>query len=188
MSKSKLSIGSSILLSFSAVLIVVSLFYPWWEMQFFAPQYPEGLNIIVYPNKLTGQIDIVNGLNHYIGMSNFSEENFPELRYLPFVIGGLAGFTLLVGLLRKQKLLYMLIGIFSLGGILGVYDLYRWLHDFGTNLSPKAPIKVKPFVPPVLGHNKLANFNTYSILETGSYLILAAFVLMLIPLWKDRKK
>lgn len=187
-SKGKLSIFSSILLSLSAVLIAVSLFFPWWGMQFFAPQYPEGLNIIVYPNKLAGQIDIVNGLNHYIGMSNFSEANFPELRYLPFLIGGLAAFTLLIALLRKQKLLYVLIGIFSLGGILGVYDLHRWLHDFGTNLSPMAPIKVKPFVPPILGHNKLANFNTYSILGVGSYLILAAFLLMLIPLWKDRKK
>lgn len=157
-------------------------------MEFYAPQYPEGLNIIVYPNKLEGQIDIVNGLNHYIGMSGFSEESFPELSYLPYVIGGLAALTLLTALLRKRSLLYGLIGLFSIGGILGVYDLYRWLHDFGTNLSPKAPIKIDPFVPPVLGHNQLANFNTNSYLGTGSYLILAAFFLMLIPLWKDRKK
>ena len=52
------------------------------ENGLFAPQYPEGLNIIVYPNKLEGEIDIVNGLNHYIGMANFSEKNFPELSYL----------------------------------------------------------------------------------------------------------
>ncbi|MFL6518179.1 MAG: hypothetical protein ACJ8GL_08875, partial [Bacillus sp. (in: firmicutes)] len=67
----KLSVVSSLLITASTILIVISLFFPWWKMVFVAPQYPEGLNIIVYPNKLAGEIDIVNGLNHYIGMANF---------------------------------------------------------------------------------------------------------------------
>lgn len=188
LARNKLSILSSLLLGLAAVLIGTSLFFPWWGMEFFAPQYPEGLNIIVYPNKLEGQIDIVNGLNHYIGMANFSEKSFPELSYLPYVIGGLAVLILLAAVLRKKRVLYALIGLFSVGGLLGVYDLYRWLHDFGTNLSSKAPIKIDPFVPPVIGHNQLANFNTNSYLGTGSFLIIAAFILLLIPLWKDRKK
>lgn len=156
-------------------------------MELKAPQYPEGLNIIVYPDKLEGEIDIVNGLNHYIGMSEFSEENFPELRYLPYVIGGLAILPLLTAIIRRKSLLYGLIGIFSIGGALGVYDLYSWLRDFGTNLSPTAPITVDPFIPPIIGENTMANFITYSYLGTGSYLILIAFILILIPLWKDRK-
>lgn len=169
-------------------MIIASLFFPWWGMRFFAPQYPEGLNIIVYPNKLEGEIDIVNGLNHYIGMKNFSEENFPELTYLPYLIGGLAFLTLVTGFLRRRKILYVLIGLFIVGGTLGVWDLYRWLKDFGTDLSPTAPITVEPFVPPIIGENTLANFITTSYLGTGFYMILAAFVLLLIPLWKDHKK
>ena len=155
-------------------------------MEFYAPQYPEGLNIIVYPDKLEGEIDIVNGLNHYIGMKEFSEENFQELTYLKYLIGGLAALTLLIAILRRKSLLYFLIGIFSIGGMLGVWDLRRWLHDFGTNLDPMAPIKVDPFVPPILGENTLANFITNSYLGTGSYLVIAAFILLLIPIWKDR--
>lgn len=179
---------SSLFLVIAAGLIVASTFVPWWRMEFIAPQYPEGLNIIVYPNKLEGEIDIVNGLNHYIGMKGFSEENFPELTYLDFVIGGLAAFTLLTAIIRRKSLLYGLITTFVIGGALGVWDLNRWLHDFGTNLSPTAPIKIDPFVPPVLGENTVANFITHSSLQTGTYLILAAFVLILIPLWKDRRK
>jgi hypothetical protein len=184
----KLSIVSSLLISLSAVLIVLSLFFPWWQMIFYAPQYPEGLNIIVYPNKLAGQIDIVNGLNHYIGMDNFSEANFPELGYLKYLVGGLAAITLVTALLRKKAVLYGLISVFVALGLLGVYDLHTALHDFGTNLSPKAPIKIDPFVPPIIGHNTVANFITNSVLGTGTYLVIAAFILLLIPVWKDRKK
>ncbi|MEH7436154.1 hypothetical protein V7182_01560 [Neobacillus drentensis] len=186
-SSKKLSLVSALLLGVSAILIAVSLFFPWWKMVFIAPQYPEGLNIIVYPNKLEGQIDIVNGLNHYIGMANFSEENFPELSYLPYLIGGLAVLTLLTALLRKKSVLYGLISLFVIGGTLGVIDLHSALKKFGTNLSPEAPIKIDPFVPPILGHNTIANFQTTSLLGMGTYLVIAAFILLLIPLWKDRK-
>lgn len=165
----------------------MSIFFPWWKMVFFAPQYPEGLNIIVYPNKLAGEIDIVNGLNHYIGMDNFSEKNFPELSYLIYLISGLAVLTMITAILRKKAVLHGLIGLFGIGGILGVLDLRKALHDFGTNLSPHAPIKIDPFVPPILGHNTVANFVTNSVLGTGSYFLIAAFLLLLIPLWKDRK-
>jgi copper chaperone NosL len=184
----RLSIVSSILLTLSAVITAASIIFPWWRMEFFAPQYPEGLNIIVYPDRLTGEIDIINGLNHYIGMSEFSAENFPELKYLPYLIGGLALLTFITALLRRKSVLFGLISIFAIGGALGVYDLYRSLHTFGTNLSPTAPIKVDPFVPPIIGENTLANFITHSYLGTGSYLVLVAFILILIPLWKDRKK
>ena len=154
----------------------------------YAPQYPEGLSIIVYPNKLDGQLDVINNLNHYIGMSNFSEKSFPELSYLSYVIGGLAALTFIVALLRRKLYLYILIALFLIGGLLGVYDLFHWLNTFGTNLSPEAPIKIKPFVPPVVGQNHFANFTTYSYLGKGTYMIIVAFILTLIPLWKDRKK
>lgn len=187
MSKS-LSISSMIALCLAAVLLVASIFLPWWGMRFFAPQYPEGLDIIVYPYKMTGDIDIVNGLNHYIGMKNFGEENFPELQFLPFIIGGMALLTLLTALLRRKTLLYGLIGLFVVGGALGIYDIYRWLRNYGTDLDPKAPIKVDPFIPPIIGENTLANFVTESYFTYGSFLLGGAFLCLLFPLWRDRKR
>jgi copper chaperone NosL len=184
----KLSLVSSLLITLSAVLIVASVFFPYWKMVFFAPQYPEGLNIIVFPNKLEGEIDIVNGLNHYIGMENFSEENFPELNYLIYIMIGLAAITLITAILRKKAILYGVIGLFGILGILGVFDLSTALKKFGTHLDPMAPIKIDPFVPPILGHNTVANFVTESMLGYGTYFLIGAFILLLIPLWKDRKR
>jgi copper chaperone NosL len=186
--KKQLSIYAMFALIVAAILIVVSIFFPWWGMKFYAPQYPEGLDIIVYPFKLEGQIDIINGLNHYIGMKPFSEEDFPELNFLPYIIGAFALFTLLVAILRNKKALYFLIGTFVIGAVIGIYDIHRWLKAYGTNLDPQAPITVDPFVPPILGENTIANFITNSYFTYGSFIIAAAFLCMLFPLWKDRKK
>lgn len=188
MDRKKLSVTSMFFLIIASVILAVSMFFPWWGMKFIAPQYPEGLDIIVYPNKMEGRIDIINGLNHYIGMKEFSEESFPELQYLPYIIGGMAVLTLLVGLLRNRKALYGLIGLFTIGGILGIYDIHRWLKSYGTDLDPKAPIEIEPFVPPIIGENTLANFVTHSYFSTGSYLLGVAFLFLLLPLWKDRGK
>lgn len=183
-----LSMPSVISLCLAGVLLVLSIFFPWWGMKFYAPQYPEGLDIIVYPYKLAGDIDIVNGLNHYIGMSNFSDENFPELQYLPSIIAGLALLTFIVAFVRRKGLLYGLIGLFVVGGALGIYDINRWLTNFGTNLDPKAPIEVDPFVPPIVGENTIANFVTDSYFSYGSFILGAAFLCILFPLWRDRKQ
>ncbi len=186
--KKKLSVPSSIAVLGSSLLLIVSIFFPWWGMKFFAPQYPEGLDIIVYPFKLEGRIDIINGLNHYIGMKEFSEESFPELTILPYIIGALALLALITAIVRKRALLYTLIVSFGVFAILGVYDIHRWLKNYGTELDPNAPITVDPFVPPIIGENTIANFVTDSYFSYGSFLIGIAFLLMLFPLWKDRKQ
>lgn len=184
----KLSASSVISLCIAAALLIGSIFLPWWGMTFMAPQYPEGLTVEVYPNKMEGPIDIINGLNHYIGMMVISEENFPELQYLPYVIGGMAALTLIVAFARKRSLLYGLIGIFAVGGLLGLYDIHRWLTNLGTNLDPKAPIDIAPFVPPLIGSNTIANFVTHSYFTYGSFLIGIAFLLMVVALWRDRAR
>lgn len=184
----KITVGSMASLIGAAGLLIASLKFPWWGMRFFAPQYREGLDIIVYPSKLEGDIDIVNGLNHYIGMAPFSNESFPELSYLPGLIIGLAAIIAIIALLRKKVLLYIPASLLVVGGALGIYDMKRWLTKFGTELDPKAPIELEPFVPPIIGENILANFVTHSYFTTGSYLVGAAFLLTLLPFWLERKK
>lgn len=184
----KLSNTSVISLLGSATLIFISIFFPWWGMKFYAPQYREGLNIIVYPNKLVGEIDIVNSLNHYIGMQKFSQESFPELQFLAYVVVGFALLVALVAFFRNKIALYGIIGFFILGGILGLVRMRHWLVEFGTNLDPRAPITIEPFVPPIIGENTLANFVTHSYFTFGAYILGLAFILMVYPLWKDRRK
>lgn len=172
----------------AAALLFCSIALPWWGMKFIAPQYPEGLDIIVYPYKMDGRIDIINGLNHYIGMREFSEASFPELRYLPYAIGALALLCAVVAAVRKRSLLLLLAVVVAIGGALGLYDIHRWLYDFGSNLDPQAPIKVKPFVPPIIGKNTIANFVTHSYFTYGSFLLGAAALLIFASLWRERTK
>ena len=172
----KLPVVSRILLLVGAIFLGISILLPWWGLELKAPQYPEGLSIVVHPSKLSGELDIINNLNHYIGMMEISEEGFPELKYIPFIIGGLVALIVLNIILGYRKLAYIICLLFIIGGALGIYDMYHWLNTFGTNLDPNAPIEVDPFIPPVIGDNTLANFTTHSSFRIGFYfLVLSVF-------------
>src|SRR5690625_6957158 len=101
---SMLSMG---LLLLAAVILIISVHFPWWRMDFFAPQYPEGVDIIVCPDKVVGDIDIINNLNHYIGMKEFSTEEFTELAYLRYIAYTLAALTVIDALLRRNLYVYI---------------------------------------------------------------------------------
>ena len=74
------------LLIVAAILLGISIFVPLWHIDLDAPQYPEGLRLLIYPNKLAGDVEIINGLNHYIGMQTLHAENFVEFTVLPYII------------------------------------------------------------------------------------------------------
>ena len=38
----------------AAVLLFISIFFPYWKITLFAPQYPQGLTASMYVNRLTG--------------------------------------------------------------------------------------------------------------------------------------
>ena len=123
--KRNLSKASMFIIITAGIILIISIFVPWWGMKFYAPQYPEGLDIIVTPTTLEGDIDNINSLNHYIGMKTFSTESFPELQFMKYIIAGVALFIIIVGLLRNKRLLYGAIGFYVLLGIVGILDMYR---------------------------------------------------------------
>jgi hypothetical protein len=184
--KGKLSPISRILLLSGAVLLAVSAFLPWWGLALAAPQYPEGLSIIVYPSKLVGELDILNNLNHYIGMAKISEEGFPELQFIPYIIFGMAAVILLSALLGSRKITYIACLLLVIGGAAGIFDMYHWLNTFGTNLDANAPIKVDPFVPPIIGENTLANFTTYSSFRYGIYFLIISVIAVFAAAFGER--
>lgn len=188
LTNNKLSKTSTILLFVAAGLFIVSLFFPWWKMDFYAPQYPEGLDIIVYPDEVTGDIDIINNLNHYIGMKEFSTESFPELSYLPYIVYVFAALTVVVALLRKKIYLYILTTLLAIGGIVGLTDMHFWLKKYGTELDPSAAMYLDPFVPPIIGKNTIANFTTYSKFGVGGYILAVIFIIFIVCLWINRSK
>ncbi|MEO6837547.1 MAG: hypothetical protein ABI261_09320, partial [Ginsengibacter sp.] len=62
MKNNKLPGYARLLLVLSSIILIAVLFFPFWQIQLSAPQYPEGLVLLIYANKLAGNVDIINGL------------------------------------------------------------------------------------------------------------------------------
>ena len=87
MKNNRMSNFGRMLTLLGALAIFSVLFFPLWQIQLTAPQYPEGLILLIYPGKLGGNVDIINGLNHYIGMKPLHAADFMEFTLLPYIIG-----------------------------------------------------------------------------------------------------
>jgi copper chaperone NosL len=173
-----------------ATALGVSLLFPLWRIDLTAPQYPEGLVLKIYPHKIGGDVDVVNGLNHYIGMKTLHTGDFIEFTLLPYIIGFFALFLLLTALFRRRWLLYTWLVLFVMFGIAAMYDFYRWEYDYGHNLDPNAAIVVPgmAYQPPLIGFKQLLNFGAYSFPDVGGYIFLAAGLLMVIVVYFEWKK
>ena len=178
--ENKLGTLSKVLLIVAAALLVTSIFTPIWRIELDAPQYPEGLALLIYANKLAGDVDIINGLNHYIGMKTLHAEEFIEFTVLPYIIGFYALFSFLVVFINKKKALYILFAAFVLFGIVAMVDFWRWEYNYGHNLDPSAAIIVPgmAYQPPLIGFKQLLNFGAYSIPDLGGWLFIASGLLM----------
>ena len=198
----KLTNAGRVMFLFAAVLLGVSLLFPWWTLKLEAPQYPEGLKMNVYAYKLTGgttpsdppgidDLYRLNILNHYVGMMEIDEATFPELTIMPWVVGVIALLAAAAALARRHWLAVVSFLTFAAGGVLGMNRMFHWLNTFGTDLDPRAAIKIDPFVPPVIGPNTLANFKTWSAFGVGGYLVGVVAVLMVAALvlafWRYRQ-
>jgi copper chaperone NosL len=174
MNKNKISITSRIIIAIASLALIATYFLPVWFIFLIAPQYPEGLTMNIWLNKLTGEVDIINGLNHYIGMKHINPEMFPEFSYLVYVVGFFILFGLMVAITGKRKLLFSYLILTVLGGIAAMIDFYRWGYDYGHNLDPKAAIQIPglSYQPPLFGHKTLLNFDAYSYPDTGGWVII----------------
>src|SRR5690554_4245526 len=162
-----------LLISGIALLAVIVL--PIWRIELIAPQYPEGLELFIYSYKIDGQVDIINGLNHYIGMKVLHADDFIEFTVLPYLVGiyGLA--FIVVGLIGKRRGLYILFGAFLLFGVVAMVDFWRWLYEYGHDLDPMAPIQVPgmAYQPPLIGFKQLLNFGAFSIPDIGGWIFIS---------------
>ncbi len=161
--------------------LIVVLFVPLWQIELAAPQYPEGLVLKMYPDKLGGNVEVINGLNHYIGMKTLHANNFIEFTVLPYIIGFFGAFCFLVALVNKRKWLNILFISFVVFGIIAMIDFYRWNYNYGHDLDPNAPIQVPgmSYQPPIIGYKQLLNFGAYSIPDTGGWIFIGVGLLLL---------
>lgn len=191
--KGQLSSVARIASFICALALVVVIFVPMWRIDLAAPQYPEGLTMKIYPDKVGGDVDIINGLNHYIGMRTIHANDFVEFTVLPYIIGFFALFGIVVGITRSRKLYYSWFVLFVLFGILAVYDFWRWEYNYGHNLNPNAAIVVPgmSYQPPLIGFKQLLNFGAYSFPDVGGYIFISVGVILMAVAfleWKKSKK
>ena len=184
----RLLVRSRILVAISALLLLPVFMVPLWRIQLHAPQYPEGLGMLIRVNTITGikppDLDNINGLNHYIGMKAIDPAEFPVLRVMPWAVGGLALLALVTAASGLRVLLFGWLAAFAVAGAAGLADFYRWAYDYGHNLAPDAIIKVPgmSYQPPLIGSKQLLNFTADSWPAAGSWFAVGAFALGAIAL------
>jgi len=169
-----MKLQSRILITLAAVMLVLLFFFPIWKITLIAPQYPGGISMYIWINKITGEtpgtLQNINILNHYVGMKFIEPDSIPELQYFQFVIAGMGILALLLAWFDRKPLYLAWVILFVILGALAIYDFYLWEYDYGHNLSPTAPIKVPgmAYQPPLFGKKTLLNFIAYSYPNWGS--------------------
>lgn len=176
----KLHRVSRIILLISALGIIPTLFFPLWRIDLFAPQYPEGLYMQIWKDHLSGDVEVINGLNHYIGMQHIKEEMFPEFGYISYILFGLIALGLITCIINRRWMLFTWAGTLLIVAGLALYDFYQWGYDYGHNLNPDAAIKVPgmTYQPPVIGHKRLLNFDAWSTPDIGGWALVLSAVLI----------
>ncbi len=178
----------SLLFGLAACLFLVSISFPYWKMRLLAPQYPGGLEAVVYVNRLEGDVREIDGLNHYIGMRPLNEAAQLE-RSVSIGAIGIVAMLALAAILIHTKWAVLLTLPAALMPFLFLADMYFWMRNFGLNLDPHAPLSsaIKPFVPPILGTGMVGQFETVASFQTGILLAFAAVFLIVLGLYYHRR-
>lgn len=161
----------------AAALVAAAYNLPMWQMTMKAPQYPKGLTLNAYGTAMVGDIRELNILNHYIGMPPL-EMPALESALFPFGIAALVVLCLLSPLHRyvRRVALAALVGM----PVTIMADLQWRLYTFGHTMNPHAPIRLKPFTPPVIGTSHMWNFETSSMVSSGIFCLVAAALILLL--------
>lgn len=178
----------SVLLIVAAVLILLSFKYPMWYMYLESNNFPKGLGMAIWAThpgdtpdikEMDGGLKEVNILNHYIGMKEISQDML-VFKALPPVLVSAVVLCVIAVFVRKKWMSLVNVMWFALISTGGMATLVYNLYSFGHDLDPHAPIKVEPFMPGFYGEHTLAQFTTYSDFYWGTYLLIVAFLLMVV--------
>jgi hypothetical protein len=179
---------SAILLMTAAVLLVASIFFPYWRMRLNAPQYPNGLFVTVYVNHMTGDVREIDGLNHYIGMAPLDDAAQIERNLAPVALVAIVLMIIGLAFIHRKWAFILALPAISFPFVFLV-DMWVWLWYYGNHLDPTAALSsaVKPFTPAILGTGHVGQFSTTAWLMPGWYLALLATILSAIALWLRRR-
>ncbi len=178
----------TVLFLVAAGLLLVSIFLPYWQLTLHAPQYPGGLTVTSYLNRMTGDVHEIDGLNHYIGMRPLAEAAVFERSIS--IIGVVVLILLVLAAVFVHNRWAALLALPALlFPVIFLADLQFWLANFGQNLDPSAALSssIDPFIPPALGTGHIAQFSTTAAPALGLWLAIVASILILIGLYFHRR-
>ncbi|WP_299112425.1 hypothetical protein [uncultured Winogradskyella sp.] len=196
---------ASIIMIIGSALLLGLFVYPLWSIELEAPQYPNGIGMNIHLNGLEGKkkhdLQNIDGLNHYIGMRKLPKSHeMWEFSAFPKIVGGMAILGMFIGLLGffkgiSPKWFIAWLILMCILGILGMYDFNAWMVDYGTNLDPKAIMKMTDadgnplsYKPPLFGTKNILNFVAHSYPHTGAYMMGFGMFLTLVAFWLGNKK
>ncbi|MBL4698982.1 MAG: hypothetical protein JKX70_09135 [Phycisphaerales bacterium] len=172
------------LLLIARVLLLVSLFVPFWSMELVAPQYPDNLHLVAYVNQLAGDVAEINSLNHYIGMRPLEEAAKIERTIGVYIMILFVVMLEFASWIHSRWTVLLVLPVLTFPAVFLV-DLYLWMSHFGMNLDPDAPLSnsIDPFVPPILGSGFIGQFETIARPGPGLILSTIASGVMIIALF-----
>ena len=164
------------LMLIAGILLIALYVFPMWRITLIAPQYPHGVSLDIWINKLGGNepgvLQNINILNHYVGMKYIEPDSIPELKYFPWIVGAMIFFAIIAFWINKRSVFLTWAIVMIVLAVLGIYDFYLWEYDYGHNLAKNAPIKIPgaSFQPPLIGSKKIINFTAISHPMVSGYL------------------
>jgi copper chaperone NosL len=172
----------------SAMFLIASMFLPYWNITLHAPQYPQGLNVEIYVDRVTGDVSEVDGLNHYIGMMPLEEAAQLERAVSRFAIPAIALLVVASWWVRSRWKWLLLVPVIVYP-IVFFIDLTAWLYYAGHSLDPTAALSssIHPFMPRVLGTGVIGQFSTVARFDIGFYLAVLAALLAVGAVILDRR-
>ncbi|MFW6088284.1 MAG: nitrous oxide reductase family maturation protein NosD [Gemmatimonadota bacterium] len=187
--------SASRLIVLAAALALAALYFvPLWRITLEAPQFPEGLGLLIEIDNITGEhahdLENINALNHYIGMKAIRPDSIPELRWMPWILAGLIGWGLMAAAIGRRWMICAWFGLLALAAVAGLVDFYLWGHDYGHNLdAERAIIKVPgmTYQPPLIGSKKLLNFTATSLPAIGGWIAIVAGLLVGWRCWWEHR-
>lgn len=181
--------STRVILGCLGIGLILVYFLPVWQIKLEAPQYPEGLGFEIWINKMTGDLNTVNGLNHYIGMKKIEPDSIKELVLMPYILGVLILFLGVVIYKRKKSLLMIWVALLVTLGAAGGVDFYAWEYDYGHDLDTTAAIRIPgmTYQPPLIGSKQLLNFVAHSYPSYGGYILIFSGIIALLLLIYEYK-
>ncbi len=173
--------ASRILVLVAGLALGLVYVLPVWTIDLEAPQYPEGIGMVIQINTIEGQkphdLDNINNLNHYIGMKRIEPESIPELDLMPWIVALLMLGAVTTAALGRKKVLYGWVFLFVGISLVGMADFWKWEYDYGHDLDQETAIIKIPgmsYQPPLIGSKQILNFTAHSWPGAGGWIAILA--------------